>query len=193
MPGTSRSPRRSAARSRNGRVGDEISLRLPAAARRLRITELVTVHQAEGSRRAPATAMEFPSAAARRRRPGPDHARRGRGPDPGRPLPARHRDRHPAGADRPHRGHRSGRRRRRPRAARRGAVEDRRAARAGTAAMQARVGDHAIFFRKAAVEITFEEKKYLVVPQAAILVLLRDDLPDLTSVPSTLSSRARSR
>jgi hypothetical protein len=27
------------------------------------------------------------------------------------------------------------------------------------------------------VEITFEEKKYLVVPQAAILVLVRDDLP----------------
>ena len=44
-------------------------------------------------------------------------------------------------------------------------------------AMQARVGDHAIFFRKAAVEITFEEKKYLVVPQAAILVLVRDELP----------------
>jgi chaperonin GroES len=44
-------------------------------------------------------------------------------------------------------------------------------------AMQAKVGDHAIFFRKAAVEITFEDKKYLVVPQAAILVLVRDDLP----------------
>jgi co-chaperonin GroES (HSP10) len=43
--------------------------------------------------------------------------------------------------------------------------------------MQARVGDHAIFFRKAAVEISFEERKYLVVPQAAILVLIRDDLP----------------
>jgi co-chaperonin GroES (HSP10) len=43
--------------------------------------------------------------------------------------------------------------------------------------MQARVGDHAIFFRKAAVEITFEEKKYLVVPQAAILVLIRDEIP----------------
>jgi co-chaperonin GroES (HSP10) len=43
--------------------------------------------------------------------------------------------------------------------------------------MQARVGDHAIFFRKASVEITFEDKKYLVVPQAAILVLIRDDLP----------------
>jgi co-chaperonin GroES (HSP10) len=43
--------------------------------------------------------------------------------------------------------------------------------------MQARVGDHAIFFRKASVEISFDEKKYLVVPQAAILVLIRDDLP----------------
>ncbi len=43
--------------------------------------------------------------------------------------------------------------------------------------MQAKIGDHAIFFRKASVEITFEEKKYLVVPQAAILVLIRDDLP----------------
>ncbi len=43
--------------------------------------------------------------------------------------------------------------------------------------MQARVGDHAIFFRKAAVEISFEAQKYLVVPQAAILVLVRDDLP----------------
>jgi co-chaperonin GroES (HSP10) len=43
--------------------------------------------------------------------------------------------------------------------------------------MQARLGDHAIFFRKAAVEITFEEKRYLVVSQAAILVLVRDELP----------------
>ena len=43
--------------------------------------------------------------------------------------------------------------------------------------MQARVGDTAIFFRKAAVEITFEERKYLVVPLAAILVLVREDLP----------------
>lgn len=39
--------------------------------------------------------------------------------------------------------------------------------------VQASVGDYAIFFRRAAVEITFEQKKYLVVPQAAILVLLR--------------------
>lgn len=41
--------------------------------------------------------------------------------------------------------------------------------------VQARVGDYAIFFRKAAVEITFEERRYLVVPQAAILVLVRED------------------
>jgi len=39
--------------------------------------------------------------------------------------------------------------------------------------MQAHVGDYALFFRKAAVEITFEGKRYLVVPQAAILVLVR--------------------
>lgn len=40
--------------------------------------------------------------------------------------------------------------------------------------MQARVGDYGLFFRKAAVEITFEGKTYLVVPQAAILCLVRD-------------------
>ena len=39
--------------------------------------------------------------------------------------------------------------------------------------MQAGIGDYALFFRKASVEITFEEKTYLVVPQAAILVLVR--------------------
>ncbi|MEE8477554.1 MAG: co-chaperone GroES family protein [Gemmatimonadales bacterium] len=43
--------------------------------------------------------------------------------------------------------------------------------------MQAKVGDHALFFRKAAVEITFENVKYLVVPEAAILVLVREDSP----------------
>src|SRR5688572_32714211 len=44
--------------------------------------------------------------------------------------------------------------------------------------VQARVGDFAIFFRRAAVEITFEERKYLVVPQAAILTLVREDAPE---------------
>jgi co-chaperonin GroES (HSP10) len=41
--------------------------------------------------------------------------------------------------------------------------------------MQARTGDYALFFRKAAVEITFEGERYLVVPQAAILALVRDE------------------
>lgn len=41
--------------------------------------------------------------------------------------------------------------------------------------IQAEVGDFAIFFRKAAVEITFEEEKYLVIPQAAILGLVRQE------------------
>ncbi len=40
--------------------------------------------------------------------------------------------------------------------------------------MQARAGDYALFFRKAAVEITFENERYLVVPQAAILALVRE-------------------
>jgi co-chaperonin GroES (HSP10) len=43
--------------------------------------------------------------------------------------------------------------------------------------MQAQIGDYALFFRKAAVEITFEDKRYLVVPQAAILVLVRSENP----------------
>ena len=40
--------------------------------------------------------------------------------------------------------------------------------------MQAQEGDYALFFRKAAVEITFEDERYLVVPQAAILALVRE-------------------
>jgi co-chaperonin GroES (HSP10) len=41
--------------------------------------------------------------------------------------------------------------------------------------LQARIGDYAIFFRRAAVEITFEGERYLVVPQAAILALVREE------------------
>ena len=44
--------------------------------------------------------------------------------------------------------------------------------------VQARIGDYAIFFRRAAVEITFDGNKYLVVPQAAILTLVREDPPE---------------
>lgn len=44
--------------------------------------------------------------------------------------------------------------------------------------LQARIGDYAIFFRRAAVEITFEGTRYLVVPQAAILTLVREEDED---------------
>lgn len=40
--------------------------------------------------------------------------------------------------------------------------------------MQVQEGDQAIFLRKAAVEIKFDGEEYLVVPQGAILALLRD-------------------
>jgi len=49
--------------------------------------------------------------------------------------------------------------------------------------MEVEHGDFAVFFRKAAIEISFEGSKFLVVPQGAILVLVResqvpDSLPD---------------
>jgi len=41
------------------------------------------------------------------------------------------------------------------------------------------VGDYAIFLRKEAIEIEYEEKKYLVVPQSGILAVVRSKiLPD---------------
>ena len=50
--------------------------------------------------------------------------------------------------------------------------------------LQARIGDYAIFFRRAAVEITFEGSRYLVVPQAAILTLVREEDEDDLELPS---------
>ena len=41
--------------------------------------------------------------------------------------------------------------------------------------IQAEVGDYALFFRRAAVEISFEGKHYLVVPHPAILTLVREE------------------
>lgn len=41
--------------------------------------------------------------------------------------------------------------------------------------MQVQVDDHVLFFRKAAIEITFEDEQFLVVPYGAILVLVRGD------------------
>ncbi len=47
--------------------------------------------------------------------------------------------------------------------------------------MEIKVGDHATFFRKAAIEISIGRDAYLVVPQHAILVILREpraEVPD---------------
>lgn len=49
--------------------------------------------------------------------------------------------------------------------------------------MQVQKGDYALFFRKAAIEISFEGETFLVVPYGAILVLLRDEV---VGVPDTL-------
>ncbi len=44
--------------------------------------------------------------------------------------------------------------------------------------LQAKEGDLAIFLRKEAFEIEFEKEKLLIVPQSALLLLIRDDLLD---------------
>jgi co-chaperonin GroES (HSP10) len=41
--------------------------------------------------------------------------------------------------------------------------------------LQAREGDLAIFLRKEAVEIEFDKEKYLIIPQSAILLLIRNE------------------
>lgn len=42
--------------------------------------------------------------------------------------------------------------------------------------LQAEEGDYALFVRKAALEIEFDKEKYLIVPQGAILLLIRDNI-----------------
>ncbi len=44
--------------------------------------------------------------------------------------------------------------------------------------LQAQEGDFVLFMRKAAVEIAFEKKDYLIVPNSAVLVLVREDWED---------------
>lgn len=41
--------------------------------------------------------------------------------------------------------------------------------------MQVKVGDYALFYKKAAVEVRYGGSNYLVVPQHAILIIVRDD------------------
>lgn len=39
--------------------------------------------------------------------------------------------------------------------------------------MQAKAGDYALFLRKAAIEIQYDNEKFLIVPQGALLILVR--------------------
>ncbi|MFC1600732.1 co-chaperone GroES [Candidatus Sumerlaeota bacterium] len=41
--------------------------------------------------------------------------------------------------------------------------------------LQAEPGDYALFLKKHAVEIEFDSQKYVIVPHAAILILLREE------------------
>ncbi len=45
--------------------------------------------------------------------------------------------------------------------------------------LQAQSGDFAFFLRKDAIEITYERKKYLIMPHSAILALVRPDSEDI--------------
>ena len=46
---------------------------------------------------------------------------------------------------------------------------------------QAEVGDMALFLNKASIEIKIENEDYLIVPQSAILILIRDDINSLAN------------
>jgi hypothetical protein len=46
--------------------------------------------------------------------------------------------------------------------------------------LQAKEGDYAIFLREQGVEIEFEGRKYLIVPQSAVLALVRHEVTELT-------------
>ncbi len=43
--------------------------------------------------------------------------------------------------------------------------------------MEAKPGDYALFLRKASVELEYEGEKFLIVPQSAILLLIRETIP----------------
>jgi len=46
---------------------------------------------------------------------------------------------------------------------------------------QAEIGDYALYLGKASIEIEIEKKEYLIVPQSAILILIRDDIEKIVS------------
>ena len=46
---------------------------------------------------------------------------------------------------------------------------------------QADIGDYVLYLGKASIEIEIEKKEYLIVPQSAILILIRDDIDKIVS------------
>ena len=42
--------------------------------------------------------------------------------------------------------------------------------------LQVEEGDYVLFLRKSAIEIEFEKNRYLILPQSAILLIIRDDI-----------------
>jgi chaperonin GroES len=44
--------------------------------------------------------------------------------------------------------------------------------------LQTEEGDYVIFLRKSAIEIEYQSKKYVIVPQSAILLIIRDNIFD---------------
>jgi co-chaperonin GroES (HSP10) len=42
--------------------------------------------------------------------------------------------------------------------------------------LQVQEGDFVLFLRKSSIEIEYEKKKYLILPQSAILLIIRDDI-----------------
>ena len=45
--------------------------------------------------------------------------------------------------------------------------------------MQVEEGDYALFLKKSSVEIKWDDKKYLILPQSAILVVLREPFDEI--------------
>jgi co-chaperonin GroES (HSP10) len=46
--------------------------------------------------------------------------------------------------------------------------------------LQAKEGDYAIFLREQGVEMEFEAKKYVIVPQSAVLALVREEVSEVS-------------
>ena len=45
--------------------------------------------------------------------------------------------------------------------------------------LQVKEGDYAIFLREQGIEVEFDEKKYIIVPQSGVLALVRDELNEV--------------